>query len=115
MNETQTRNKTRILAECAVMVAVSAVLMQVKLFSMPYGGSVTLCSMLPIVLISFRNGPRWGLLTGLVLAVLEMLTGWYAPPAGTFLAYFGMILLDYVLAFTLLGTASVFGKPFKNR
>lgn len=115
MNETQTRNKTRILAECAVMVAVSAVLMQVKLFSMPYGGSVTLCSMLPVILISFRSGPRWGVLTGLVLAVLEMITGWYAPPAGTFLAYFGMILLDYVLAFTLLGTASVFGKPFKNR
>jgi len=115
MNETQTRSKTRILTECAMMVALSAVLIQVKLFSMPQGGSVTLCSMLPIILVSYRNGARWGVMTGLVLAVLEMITGWYAPPAGTFAAYFGMILLDYVLAFTLLGTAAVWAKPFKNR
>ncbi len=26
-----------------------------------------------------------------------------------------MILFDYVLAFTVLGTAAFFGKPFKNR
>jgi len=115
MNEANTRSSTRILTECAMMVAVSFVLMQIKLFSMPYGGSVTLCSLLPVILISFRNGPRWGLLTGLVLSALEMITGWYAPPAGTFLAYFGMILLDYVLAFTLLGTASFWAKPFKNK
>ena len=115
MNETQTRSRTRVLTECAMMVAVSVVLMQIKLFSMPYGGSVTLCSMLPVILISYRNGTKWGLMTGLVLAVLQMITGWYAPPAGTFLAYFGMILLDYVLAFTMLGTASFWAKPFKNK
>lgn len=115
MNETQTRSKTRILTECAMMVALSAVLMQVKLFSMPQGGSVTLCSMLPIILVSYRNGAKWGIMTGLVLAGLQMITGWYAPPAGTIAAYFGMILLDYVLAFTLLGTAAVWAKPFKNR
>ena len=115
MNVTQTRSRTRVLTECAMMVAVSVVLMQIKLFSMPYGGSVTLCSMLPVILISYRNGTKWGLMTGLVLAVLQMITGWYAPPAGTFLAYFGMILLDYVLAFTMLGTASFWAKPFKNK
>ena len=115
MNETQNRSKTRILTECAMMVALSVVLMQVKIFSMPQGGSVTLCSMLPVILVSYRNGPRWGVLTGVVLAALQMITGWYAPPAGTFLAYFGMILLDYVLAFTLLGTASFWAKPLKNR
>ena len=91
MNETQTRSKTSVLTECAMMVAVSVVLMQIKLFSMPYGGSVTLCSMLPVILISYRNGTKWGLMTGLVLAVLQMITGWNAPPAGTFLAYFSMM------------------------
>lgn len=115
MNETKTKSKTRILTECAMMVALSAVLMQVKLFQMPQGGSVTLCSMLPVILVSFRNGPKWGVMTGLVLAALQMITGWYAPPAGTLLAYVGMILLDYVLAFSLLGTAAVYAKPFRNR
>ena len=46
---------------------------------------------------------------------MQMLTGWATPLSGTVLAYFGMIMLDYVLAFTLLGTANVFAKPFKNR
>ena len=44
-----------------------------------------------------------------------MLLGFYAPPAGTALAFFGMIMLDYVLAFSLLGTAAAFAKPFKNK
>lgn len=44
-----------------------------------------------------------------------MLTGFYAPPANTALAFAGVVLLDYVLAFTLLGLANVFAKPFKNR
>ena len=44
-----------------------------------------------------------------------MLLGFYAPPAPGLLPLVGMILLDYVLAFTLLGLACVFAKPFKNR
>ena len=44
-----------------------------------------------------------------------MLLGFYAPPAPGLLPLVGMILLDYVLAFTLLGLACVFAKPFQNR
>ncbi|MGI5978102.1 MAG: energy-coupled thiamine transporter ThiT [Oscillospiraceae bacterium] len=115
MNQMKTKSKTRILTECAMMVALASVLTQVKLFQMPQGGSVTLCSMLPVILVSFRNGPKWGVMTGLVLSAIQMITGWYAPPAGTVLAYVGMILLDYVLAFSLLGTAAAYAKPFRNR
>ena len=43
-----------------------------------------------------------------------MLLGFYAPPAGTVAAFVGVVLLDYVLAFTLLGLAGVIAKPFKN-
>jgi thiamine transporter len=89
--------------------------MMVKIYELPNGGSVTLVSMLPFILVSFRHGPKWGMLAGLACALLQMMTGFYAPPAGTVAAYFGMIMLDYVLAFTLLGTASVFAKPFQNR
>jgi thiamine transporter len=41
--------------------------------------------------------------------------GFYPPPAQTFFAFAAVVLLDYVIAFTVLGTASFFGKPFKNR
>lgn len=107
--------KTLAMVECALMIAIGTVLAQVKIFEMPYGGSVTLVSMLPFILVSFRHGIKWGLLTGFVNSLLQMLLGFYAPPTGTMTALIGMILLDYVLAFTLLGTACIFAKPFKNK
>ena len=108
-------SKTRTLVECALMIAVGTVLAQIKIFEMPYGGSVTLLSMLPFILVSYRHGLAWGLLTGFANSLLQMLFGFYAPPAGTVTAFIGVVLLDYVLAFTVLGAACVFAKPFKNR
>ena len=100
-------SKTRVLVECALMIAIGTVLSNIKIFTMPNGGSVTLLSMLPFVLVSFRHGVKWGLFTGLVNGCLQMLLGFYAPPAPGLLPLVGMILLDYVLAFTLLGLACV--------
>lgn len=110
-----TLSHARILVECALMVAIGTVLMMIKLFSLPNGGSITPVSMLPFIIISFRHGAKWGMLTGLAFSLLQMITGWYAPPAGTIPAYFGMVLLDYLVAFTMLGTASIFAKPLRNR
>ena len=93
-------SKTRVLVECALMVAIGTVLANIKIFTMPNGGSVTLLSMLPFVLVSFRHGVKWGLFTGLVNGCLQML---------------GEILLDYLVAFMVLGTAEFFARPFKNR
>lgn len=115
MSETKTMSRVRVLVECALMVAIGTILMMVKVFEAPNGGSVTLVSMLPFILVSYRHGWRWGALTGLACALLQMMTGWYAPPAGTIAAYFGMVMLDYIVAFTILGFACVFAKPFRNR
>lgn len=108
--------KTLILVECALLVALGAVLSMIKI-SAPYGGSVTLASMAPIVLISYRHGIKWGLGAAFVYSLLQMILppGFYPPPAKTFIAFAAVVLLDYVIAFTVLGTASFFGKLFKNR
>ena len=90
----KTYSKTRTLVECALMIALG---------------------MLPFIMISFRHGVKWGLFTGFVNSLLQMLLGFYAPPAPGLLPLVGMILLDYVLAFTLLGLACVIAKPFQNR
>lgn len=111
-------SKVRILVECAILIAIGTVLAQIKIFRMPNGGAVTAVSMLPFILVSFRHGMRWGLLAGFANSLLQMLLGgFYAPPAGTLTALAGSILLDYILAFTLLGLADAFAKPFgaKNR
>ena len=111
----KTYSKTRILVECALMIALGTVLANIKIFELPDGGAVTLFSMVPFILVSFRHGAKWGLFTGFVNSLLQMLLGFYAPPAPGLLPLFGMIMLDYVLAFSLLGLACVFAKPFKNR
>ena len=76
---TKSYSRTRTLVECALMIAVGTVLAQIKIFEMPFGGSVTLVSMLPFILVSFRHGVKWGLATGFVNSLLQMLLGFYAP------------------------------------
>ena len=98
------------------MIALGTVLANIKIFEMPNGGSITLLSMLPFY-PDFPSATawKWGLFTGFVNSLLQMLLGFYAPPAPGILPLVGMILLDYVLAFTLLGLACVIAKPFQNR
>ena len=99
------------------MIALGTVLANIKIFEMPNGGSITLLSMLPFILVSFRHGVKWGLFTGFVNSLLQMLLGFYAPPGSRHCwpRWWASILLDYVLAFTLLGLAGAIAKPFKNR
>ncbi len=112
---TQRKTNIHALVECALMIAIGTVLALIKIYELPYGGSVTLVSMLPFIIASFRWGTKWGLLTGFANALLQMLLGFEAPPAGTVLAFIGVILLDYVLAFTLLGIAGAFANVTKKR
>src|SRR5699024_3731828 len=112
---TKTYSKTRILVECALMIAAGTVLSNIKIYELPNGGAVTFLSMLPFVLVSFRHGVKWGLFTGFVNSLLQMLLGFYAPPVPSFLYFLGEVLLDYVLAFMALGLAELFARPFHNR
>ena len=109
------QNTTLILVECALMIAMSTVLSMFKIFELPQGGAVTCASMVPMVILSFRHGPKWGLTAAFAESLLQMILKFDAPTAKTFVAFTLVILLDYVLAFTSIGAASIFGKPFKNR
>lgn len=109
-------SKTRILVECAMMIAMSTALGYVPIFEMPFGGSITLCSMVPLVIVSFRHGAKWGVLTGSVHGLIQMMLGiknvMYCT---TIWAMAGCILLDYILAFAVMGAACVFAKGIPNR
>ncbi len=113
---TRTDSKTRILAEGALMVALATVLSFLKFEPVPHGGSITLLSMLPILLMSWRRGTKWGLFTAFVSSLIQFMLGInnlaYCQTIG---AQIGCVALDYLLAFTLLGLAGAIAKPFKNR
>ena len=111
----QKNTKTAALVECAVMVALATVLSMIKVFQLPLGGSITALSMLPICLFSIRWGIGWGLVGGFAHAAIQMglslgeVVGWGLSPV----ALVGCIVLDYLLAFTLIGLAGMFREKGK--
>ncbi len=97
-----------------IMVAMATVLGFLKLYEAPYGGAITVCSMLPILFYSYRCGLKWGLGAGLVHSVLQLLLGMGALKGLTVGTLVGSILLDYILAFTVLGLGGMFRGRIKN-
>lgn len=114
MTAKENRNKTAVLIECAILVALSVVLSMVKVYHLPHGGSITLLSMLPVCLISIRHGLKWGVGSAFVYSVIQFVLGiifdgvlGWGLSAGIFIA---MIIFDYLIAFTVLGLAGIFRK-----
>lgn len=107
-------SKTRILVEGAMLIALATVLSYLKIFEMPFGGSITL-EMLPLVIMGLRRGPKWGCLTGFVHGLLQMIIGFSnVMYCATLISQIGCILLDYLLAFSVLGLAPLFASLLKN-
>ncbi len=111
-------NATRKLTETAIMLALAVLLSYVTVFQAPMGGSITAFSQVPIVIIGYRYGFKWGAGTGVIYGVLEMLLqglGNFAYVKG-FVAYLILILADYVVAFACLGIGgALFRKVIKNQ
>lgn len=108
---------TRKLTETAIMLALAVALSYVKIFDLPMGGSVTLFSQVPIIIIGYRYGWKWGVSTGVLYGVLEMLLqglGNFAYVKGVG-AYLILILADYVLAFMSLGLGGALFRKLKNQ
>ena len=90
----------RALTEGAIFVALAQVLSYLKLWEMPWGGSVVL-AMVPIVLYAVRWGIVPGLLAGFVFGILQFVFD------GGFAIGWQSIIGDYLLAFTVIGLAGL--------
>ena len=112
MNTVSKRTFNLVLA--GVMIAMGTALGFVKPFELPYGGAITLCSMLPVMFFSYRCGLKGGLSAGLVFSVLQLLFGLDALKGISAMMVVGSIFLDYILAFTVLGLAGMFRGKIKN-
>lgn len=92
--------KTKMLVEMAVAIALALALNKLTLFQMPQGGSVSL-EMLPIIFIALRWGFGAGFCAGLGNGLLQLAFGAY-------IVHPAQLILDYPLAFALLGIAGLF-------
>ena len=105
---TNSHLRVRMLCEGAMMVALAQVLSYIKLMELPNGGSLT-PAMFPIILFAVRWGLTPGLMAGFTFGLLQLIFD------GAYAWGWQSMLLDYLVAFMVLGTAEFFARPFKNR
>ena len=106
-NSVKCKMSTKQLVFCAAAIALAFITSYIKILKMPWGGSVTLCSMLFIVLIANWYGVRAGILVGLAYGILQFIQEPYV------LSFF-QVCCDYILAFAALGIAGFFAKSPKG-
>ena len=114
----KTKSSKQIVAmiECSMMIALSTVFSLIKIIDMPYGGSVTIASMLPIVIAAYRHGFLWGLGTALTNSVIQLLLGINnLSYFSTWQSIVAIILLDYVVAFGVFAISGLFRRIEKRQ
>ena len=99
------KQRTKLISEAAVLVALAGALNFVKIYALPQGGSITAGAMVPICWFALRRGPKWGIFAGVVFGFVVMLN-----PVDFYVVHPVQLLLDYPIAFGALGLAGAFRK-----
>lgn len=118
-------SKTKKMVTTGVLIALGVILSMIKVFELPYGGSITLFSMVPVLILGYKYGIKWGAFSGLVFSALQAIlgatanqayAGMYDPEnvAKSVLNIVLMTMLDYIIAFSVLGLAGMFKGKIKN-
>ena len=98
--------KTKNMTEVALSIALAVICSFIKVWEMPQGGSVSL-TMVPLFIIAFRRGPVSGIAAGGIYGLISaMLSGVLYHPMS--------LLLDYLLAYSVIGIAGFFKKSVKG-
>lgn len=95
------------------MIALAVVLSNFKLFRMPFGGAVTLGSLSPIIILSFRQKTKIAVVSGFILGIIHILLNFHAPPTKDFFSFLFVVLLDYLIPYSALGLANIFYEKLK--
>ncbi len=129
----QTKFNTQRLTTSAVMIALAVILAMVcaviPFLNLPFGGGFTVASMLPIVIIAYMYGAKWGFFTASVYSALQIIMDLYLGKGSTIMALFmpnseefmgygaavAILIIDYLVAYTLLGFGGAFRKLIKNK
>ena len=127
------QQKIRRLTVSGMMLALSTVLAiicaYIPFLNLPFGGGFTVASMLPIVIVAYMYGTKWGLFTAGCYSLIQIVLSLTQGRGGTVIALFlpesddymgigaaiAIILIDYVVAYTLLGFGGVFRNRIKNK
>ena len=123
------QSKTKKLVTSAMLIALGTALTFVAEFipflNLPFGGTITPAGLLPLIVISYLYGLKWGLGSGLIFAVLQMAVGFktvsalFLPSSDSYMGGAGIALiilfLDYICAFGVAGLGGVFRRLFPKK
>lgn len=98
--QTKGRNNLHQLVLCAVLIALATVLGMIKLLDLPYGGSITLMSMLAATLCGYYCGTAKGIVACMALGLINLILG-------SSIIHPVQVILDYFLAFGLMGLSGL--------
>jgi thiamine transporter len=123
MNHTETNNRiqktntifqTKILTEIAIFSALSAVLYIPRPFTLPFGGAITLGSMVPVMWLSLRRGIRVGIIAGVIFGTLALFIDVLSLGASSVIVTPLQAVLEYPIASGLLGLTGIFHRKTVN-
>jgi len=118
MEKIKSKSKIFKIAFCGIMIALSITLsITTRFWQMPLGGDVNLCAMLPVMLIGYYLGTKYGLIACLAYSLLEMLLSigsvlsWGLTPT----VVVATVFIDYIFAYTALGLSGVIREAMSKK
>ena len=121
------KQRTQALTVSAIMIAfsvsISAICAVMPFLNLPFGGGFTIASMLPIIIVAYMYGTKWGLLTAFTYSILQMLLGFntvsaFFLPGDSQMIWWRavlVILIDYVIAYSVLGLGGIFRNKVETK
>ncbi len=121
------------LVVSAMMLALATVLALVCAYipflNLPFGGGYTVASMLPIVIVAYMYGAKWGIFTAFCYSIIQMILSLTQGAGGTVMALFmpnhenfmgytagvWIVIIDYLVAYTVLGLGGIFRNKIKSK
>ena len=105
-----------------MLIAIASVLSIFQPFQLPFGGGITIASMMPLVILSFCYGTRWGILSAFLYSIIQLLLGaktvtaFFLPGDSQMILWHAILIcfLDYILAYSVLGLGGLFKNKIKN-
>ncbi len=116
ISPSRSHHTIRAIAEIAIFSALGYVLdLFAGMYSsglFPNGGSLGI-AMVCVFIIAYRWGLWQGIVTGLIMGLLDLADGFYVVSGANWWSAFAQVALDYWIAYPLAGFAGVFAKLVK--
>ena len=116
--------KTKKIIISSLLIAIATILSLIKVFELPFGGTITIASMTPIVIISYIYGTKWGLFSAFVYSLIQLVCGigtgivskMFLPGEEQMLLWqaISICILDYLFAYLALGFGGIFKGKLKS-